>query len=131
MPTEAETGTPDQTAPAEAIFDHDATLDRVDGNQELLQEIIGLFFDEIPGLLSTIQEAITHCDAKALERAAHTLKGAVGNFSAQGAYAASLRLEVMGRSGDLTHVEGAYAELEKEVARLGEALTALREENAP
>ena len=130
-PTEAETGTLAQTAPAEAVFDRDATLDRVDGNRELLRELIGLFFDEIPGLLSTIQETITQCDAKALERTAHTLKGAVGNFSAQGAYAASLRLEVMGRSGDLTHVEEAYAELEKELARLGEALTALREENAP
>ena len=66
---------------------------------------------------------------KALERAAHTLKGAVGNFSAQGAYAAALRVEMMGRGGDLTHAAAAYAELEQEVARLGEALTALREEN--
>jgi HPt (histidine-containing phosphotransfer) domain-containing protein len=128
-PIEAETGTLAQTAPAEAVFDRDATLDRVDGNRELLQELIGLFFDEIPGLLSTIQETITQCDAKALERAAHTLKGAVGNFSAQGAYAAALRVEMIGRSGDLTHVAEAYVELEKEIARLSEALIALREEN--
>ena len=128
-PTEAETDTPDQKVSAEAVFDRAATLDRVDGNRELLQELIELFFDEIPGLLATIQETITRYDSKALERAAHTLKGAVGNFSAQGAYAAALRVEMMGRSGDLTQVAAAYAELEYEVARLGEALTALREEN--
>jgi CheY-like chemotaxis protein len=128
-PAEAKTGTLGRTAPGEVVFDRDATLDRVDGNRELLREIIGLFFDEIPGLLSTIREMITRCDTRALERAAHTLKGAVGNFSAQGAYAAALRVEGIGRSGDLSHVEEAYAELEKEVTRLSEALTALREEN--
>jgi len=116
---------------AEPVFDRAATLARVDDNRELLQEIIGLFFDEIPGLLSAIQESITHCDAKTLERAAHTLKGAVGNFSAKAAQQAALRLEMMGRSGDLTTVKEAYVELEKEVARLGDALTALREENGP
>jgi HPt (histidine-containing phosphotransfer) domain-containing protein len=126
---ETEAGTLDQTVSAEAVFDRDATLDRVDGNRELLQELIELFFDEIPGLLATIQETITRCDSKALERAAHTLKGAVGNFSAQGAYAAALQIEMMGRNGDLTQVATAYADLEHEVARLGEALTALREEN--
>jgi len=128
---EAETGTPDQTAPAAAVFDRDAALDRVDGNRELLREIIGLFFDEMPGLLSAIQETVTHCDAKALERAAHTLKGAVSNFGAKGAYEAALRLEVIGRGRDLTHSKEAYAELEKEVARLGDALAVLREETAP
>jgi PAS domain S-box-containing protein len=128
MPAEAKAGAPDQPAPAEAVFDRDAALDRVDGDRELLQEIIELFFDEMPGLLAAVQETITRCDAKALERAAHTLKGAVGNFGAKGAFDAALRLEVMGRGGDLTHVAGAYAELEREVARLEGALAALREE---
>lgn len=127
--TAAEPGTREQTEPAATVFDRDATLDRVDGNRELLQEIIGLFFDEIPGLLSTIQETITHYDARGLERAAHTLKGAVGNFNAKGAHGAALRLEMMGRSGDLTNVKEAYSELEKEVTHLGDALTVLREEN--
>ena len=43
-------------APAKTVSDGDGTLARVDGNRELLQEIIGLFFDETPGLLAAIQE---------------------------------------------------------------------------
>jgi hypothetical protein len=59
------------------------------------------------------------------------LKGAVGNFGAKGAFDAALRLEMMGRGGDLTNVEEAYAELEKEVTHLKDALAALREEKVP
>jgi HPt (histidine-containing phosphotransfer) domain-containing protein len=123
-------GATDQVAPAEPVFDRNATLARMEGNTELLQEIVALFFDEIPRLLAAIQESITHRDAKGLERAAHTLKGAVSNFGAQGAYKVALRLEVMGRGGDLAQSEEAYVELEKEVIHLGDALVALREENA-
>jgi two-component system, sensor histidine kinase and response regulator len=124
----AEADTPDQTAPTEQVFDRNAALDRVEGNWELLQEIVSLFFDEIPRLLSAVQEPIARRDAKALERAAHTLKGAVGNFGAKGAFDAALRLEAMGRGRDLTNVAEAYAELEKEVTHLKGALAALREE---
>jgi HPt (histidine-containing phosphotransfer) domain-containing protein len=95
-----------------------------------LQEIIGLFFDEIPGLLTAVQESIGQHDAKALEHAAHTVKGAVGNFAAKGAYSAAVRLERMGHGGDFTHVKEAYTALEREVTRLQEALVALQEEHA-
>ncbi|MGE0824346.1 MAG: response regulator [Candidatus Binatia bacterium] len=126
---EAGEGTPRQTAPTESVFDRDEALDRVDGNTALLRELVGLFFDEIPGLLATIHESVVHRDVKALERAAHTLKGAVSNLSAKDACSAALRLEMLGYGGDLTDVEEVYADLEKEITRLRSALTALREED--
>jgi CheY-like chemotaxis protein len=124
-PTEAKTDTPDQTVLTESVFDRDAVLERVEGNSELMQEIIGLFFDEIPGLLSAIHEAMVRRDAKALARAAHTLKGAMSNLSANEAFAAALRLEMLGHGGDLTNVEGAYAELAKAIIRLKGVLATL------
>jgi CheY-like chemotaxis protein len=130
VPTLAETrmATPSQVAPVEPVFDRSMTLSQIEDDKGLLQEIIGLFFEEIPKLLSAIQESITSRDARALERTAHTLKGAVSNFGAKSTCDAALRLEVIGRSGDFTHSKEAYAELEKEVTRLGGALAALREE---
>jgi CheY-like chemotaxis protein len=130
VPAEAGTGTPPQTTPAEPVFDRNITLARVASDREFLQEIIGLFFDEIPGLLTAVQESIGQHDAKALEHAAHTVKGAVGNFAAKGAYSAAVRLERMGHGGDFTHVKEAYTALEREVTRLQEALVALQEEHA-
>ena len=94
-----------------------------------MQEIIELFFDEIPRLLSAIHESLVRRDAKALERAAHTLKGAMGNLSAKEAFAAALRLEMLGRGGDLTDVEEIYAELEKAISRLKSVLATLKTEN--
>jgi HPt (histidine-containing phosphotransfer) domain-containing protein len=127
---DVEPDTPEQPAPTASAFDYDAALDRLEGNRELLQEIIGLFFDEIPGLLSAIDESLVQRDAKALERAAHTLKGAMGNLGAQEAFAAALRLEMLGYGGDLTNVAEVHAELEHAIIRLTGVLTALKEENA-
>ncbi len=126
---EAETDTPDQTVATKSVFDWDAALDRVEGNKELLQEIIELFFDEIPKLLSAIHESLVRRDAKALERAAHTLKGAMGNLSAKEAFTAARRLEMLGRGGDLTNVEDVYAELEEAINHLTIVLAALKEED--
>ena len=132
--TEVETGAlheaklPEGELP-EGVFDRNVTWDRVEGNKELLREIIGLFFDEIPGLLSTIQESVVGRNAKGMERAAHTVKGAVDTFGAKGAHDAALRLEVMGHRRDFTHIEEAYAELEKEITRLGGTLATFREES--
>jgi PAS domain S-box-containing protein len=114
----------------EPVFDRSAVLDRVEGDRKLLHEILGLFFDEIPGLMSEIQEPLARGDARALERAAHTLKGCVGTFGARRAYDLAQTLETMGRGGNLTEANQTYAKLEAEIARLTGALTAFKEDNA-
>jgi len=75
-----------------------------------------------------IREAIASCDGKALHFAAHELKGAVGNFSAKSTFDAALRLEMMGRDGDMSEAEEAYAVLENEIACLTRALAMFRKE---
>ena len=94
----------------------------------MLEEIVQLFFAETPELLTRIQTAIAHGDGRALERAAHSLKGTVMSFGAQTAGATALRLEVIGRSGDLTQAALVGAELEREVAHLGHALAVFKGE---
>ena len=84
-----------------------------------------LFLAELPALMTNLREAITAGDAKATERAAHKLKGSVSNFSAQPAFKAALKLEVLGRDGSLSEAEPVYAELEKEIDRLKSAMADL------
>jgi CheY-like chemotaxis protein len=107
-------------------FSYDAILRRVEGDHELLQEIIGMFFSETPQLLATIQESIARSDGKALQQTAHSLKGVVSSFDAQTARDAALRLEVVGRTEDWGTAESAWAQLEKEIAHLTHALNAVR-----
>ena len=98
-------------------------LDRVGGDRELLQEVAQLFLETSPELLEQIRQAAAERDAKTLERAAHTLKGSVGNFAADSVFQAALRLEKLGRAGDFSSVDQALAELEAEMRRLAPALT--------
>jgi PAS domain S-box-containing protein len=109
------------------VFDSHAALDRVEGDQELLLELIQLFFEQSPGLMIEIEDAVANKDAKRLQNAAHSLKGSSGNFAATAAYEASLRLEMMGRANDLNGVEEAFEVLEREVLRLTTALAAYRQ----
>jgi len=62
-----------------------------------------------------------------VERVAHAIKGSVGNFAAQSAFATALRLEKTGRQGDLTGAGEAWKQLEAEIEELTRALTALVE----
>jgi PAS domain S-box-containing protein len=114
---------------AGAVFDRTALFDYVAGNEELLNRVVRRFQEQAPQLLADVREAIARQDAKALHFSAHTLKGVVGNFFAAPAREAALRLETIGRSGDLAAAADAYAALEREVERLRTALEAYDEQN--
>ncbi|MCS6925630.1 MAG: Hpt domain-containing protein [Candidatus Binatia bacterium] len=108
-----------------SVLDLEEALARVDGDHQLLAELAALFLDSCPTMQAAIQEALARRDAKAVQHAAHTLKGSVGNFGAQAAFDAALALEQMGRQGDLSGADAAFAHLEAEIARLQPVLSQL------
>jgi two-component system sensor histidine kinase/response regulator len=114
----------------EEILDRLTALARVDGDANLLGELAGLFLAESARLLSAVEEAVACGDAKALEHAAHALKSSVGNFAAHAAFQAAARLEMLGRQGDLTQAQEAYAALQQDIERLRPALLSLQREVA-
>jgi HPt (histidine-containing phosphotransfer) domain-containing protein len=103
----------------------DQLLARADGDMALVQELAGLFLEGCPQLMATIRDAAARGDACQLAQAAHTLKGSVSPFGAEAAVAAALRLEMMGREGELAGVEAAWATLQEAITRLRPALDAL------
>jgi CheY-like chemotaxis protein/HPt (histidine-containing phosphotransfer) domain-containing protein len=107
-------------------MDSASALARVEGDAGLLKELVALFLKDLPDMLTNIREAVTAGDASAIERAAHKLKGSVGNFAARPAFEAALRLEVLGRDATLSEAGSAYAELENEINRLKSAMAKLR-----
>jgi PAS domain S-box-containing protein len=108
--------------PAEGEADFQTLVARAGGDVELAQELVEIFLDDCPKLLSEIREAVERGDAGGLERAAHAAKGALGYFSNGGAHAAALRLQQMGQAGDLRGAEEMLAELDESVGRLKTAL---------
>lgn len=99
-------------------IDLEAALGRVGGDLELLREVAQLFLGDYPNNIAEIRQAITEQNANALERGAHTLKGAVANFGAATTVAAAFALEKIGRSGDLTTAQSTLLNLEAALAAL-------------
>jgi len=111
------------------VFDEQAALARLQGNRKLLKEIAGMFLTELPQHMAAIREAIDQADSHKLDRAGHTLKGAVGNFCANSARDAAFALEKIGKSGDLTGAAEAYGVLQQELERLLPVLKGIAKEN--
>ena len=107
------------------VFDLQAALERVEGDRELLNELAGLFVEDSAQLMKEIQQSIDACDSKSLERAAHKLKGSVGNFCSQKGYETTLQLEAVARNGDLKAAEVAFNHLELVIGKLRDELTQL------
>ena len=102
-----------------------ALLERVEGDQELLAEIINLFVDDAPRLLEAMRGALQQGDMAVLERLAHSMKGAAGNLSANLTATAALQLEKNAKDSDAASAKGSLASLETAIERLLPALTDL------
>ena len=110
-----------------SVLDPEVILDRVGGDVELLREITDIFLSEYPELIGEIRAAIAAGDPRRLERSAHTLKGSVSNFGATAATDAALRLEMIGRRGEMHCATDGLRALEQQFAELAPALDALKE----
>jgi PAS domain S-box-containing protein len=108
--------------PPSTDFNRAELLERLGGNSRVLDEVVGMFLTESPRLLGGVREALDRGDARALVRAAHTLKGTVGSLAAPIAAVAAYRLEERARAGDLTGAAATFAELEGKIQRLELAL---------
>ncbi len=100
-------------------------MERVGGDEELLQQVARLFLDDCPRAMGEIRSAIDRGDAKRLEREAHSLKGSVANFGADPVVSVALELEMMGRLGNLSDAIAKFSTLENNVRLLEPELVRL------
>ena len=113
-------------APSPATLSREAALAQVDGDSDLLVEVIDLFLKDYPRLLAQMDEAIDKGNAATLQRAAHTLKGTLGIFGAGPAITAARELETVARDGRLDGAGAARAQLEEALKMVLPAIAALR-----
>jgi two-component system sensor histidine kinase/response regulator len=104
-------------SPASPIDETDLVR-RLHGDAELAAEIVRLFTDECPGLLDDIRVAIDRRDARAVRRAAHTLKGAAATAAAVGIAEAAALLEGLAVEGDVEALDGAWLRISNEASAL-------------
>jgi protein-histidine pros-kinase len=109
-----------------AVYDRQAALEIADNSEELLAEIIDLFFQTYEQIVARIRGALASGDASSLAGAAHEMKGVLANIGAQRARQQALVIEQMGREGQC---QTAVVEVEKLEDELRELRGALRAED--
>jgi PAS domain S-box-containing protein len=115
---------PEPAAAAGEAPDWETALKWAGGDRQLLGELVRLFLDRCPEWLAELRRALAAGDAARLHRAAHALKGNLGNLGARAACERAQRIEIMGREGQLAGADEACRALEQSLERLRPALAA-------
>jgi CheY-like chemotaxis protein len=125
---------PDAAVPAETppqmVFDKSCFLSRLEGDDLLGRKIIEMFLQECPKLLEGVRQAAEQRNGALLERAAHALKGSVGDIAAPQAFDAACTLEMMAREGKFEDADAALMSLEVALHRLEHELRNLENKAA-
>jgi PAS domain S-box-containing protein len=117
--------------PGEAPLDRENLLEIVGGMPRIARELVRLYRQNCPDLVEKVQRAAESGDAAGLKESAHALKGMSLNLSAAPVAEAALRLERMGRSGDLSRAGEVLKTLEHALDRLWDELDIFLETLAP
>lgn len=104
-------------------FDERELLERIDNDWEFLDETVQMLSADGPALVGEIREAAGRGDAPAVGRTAHALKGMVSNFCAPATHASALKVEQIGKAGDLSPVPALLDQLESQLSALIADLT--------
>jgi signal transduction histidine kinase/DNA-binding response OmpR family regulator len=115
------------TRPSDSTLDRSAVLERIDGNERLVRELVGVFRADAPRLVAEMAAALNEGDSPRLDRAAHSLKGMLGFFHLATATSSAAALETMGRRGDLGPALAEFRLLTAEIDRVSPLLDSLME----
>jgi HPt (histidine-containing phosphotransfer) domain-containing protein len=111
-------------SPLPSPFDPSVLESQVEGNAELMAEVIRLFLVEYPRLMGEVERAVAANDTAGLRFAAHRLKGAVVHFGARRAVEAAQVLEEMGAAAKIDSAQDGCRELAAALKELDAALVA-------
>ncbi|MBS1212460.1 MAG: histidine kinase, partial [Proteobacteria bacterium] len=84
--------------PSPPAWGRDAALARLDHDEALLDEMIGLFIAEAPTHVAALRDAQARADLPALAEAAHAIKGMAGHFCAETVISQAIELEQHARA---------------------------------
>jgi two-component system sensor histidine kinase/response regulator len=111
-----------------SICDVEKTLARLEGDRELLQQLVQLFLEQTPKEMGEIRDALTQGNHDELARRAHKLKGSVSQFVAPTVLDAVKRLEQLARAGHITDAQTVFQTLQMEMDAFIKVLKHLNQE---
>jgi HPt (histidine-containing phosphotransfer) domain-containing protein len=100
------------------VFDSESFRQQMGGDPELMQEIVGIFFDESMEQMRELNEAIARGENVRASRLAHSLKGSLGSLHAARARHWAQILERAAASGDTGRSQAALNTLAQAIDEL-------------
>jgi len=108
------------TVECTSVVDLCAAMQQLDGDAELLQEIVEIFVETAPEQLQGIAGAIDSGDVDQVALVAHGMKGGASNFCA-GRFVESARaLEMLAKGGSLDGARALFLQMESDFSDLAE-----------
>jgi HPt (histidine-containing phosphotransfer) domain-containing protein len=93
-------------------------LASVQGDEDLLREIIEAFLEEAPKQVAALDQGMAGGDRITVRRAAHTIKGASRYFGLQSIVDRALRVETLANNGDLVAAKPLVDDLKSDVEQI-------------
>lgn len=101
----------------EIDFDHVDAMSRVEGDEQLLRQMVELFLEDAPRSIETLQAALRQEDCEQMVKCAHALKGSAANVGAKAIWNAALQVEMAARSRNAEKIREISPKLGKTLER--------------
>jgi len=100
--------------PAAAVFDRQALLTRLTGDEELAGEILSGFLEDMSSQLADLRERIDNANTEQAGIRGHTIKSAAANIGGMAFSEAAFAIEKAGAAGDRGALPALLLELERQ-----------------
>jgi HPt (histidine-containing phosphotransfer) domain-containing protein len=104
--------------PGDSPVQMSVALGRVEGDKDLLKELIHTFLEDLSERVSSVTAAIRRGNGQETFSAAHSLRGPLGILCAEKALALAGELETLGRAGQLEHAAPVGDAFAREMAKV-------------
>lgn len=113
------------------VFDLEDALAGAEDDKDLLIHLARIFLADIPAYLASIEQAMNEENRAALRKAAHKLKGAVGNFGGKNVFHRALSLERSSHAASFAMIGEEFFRLREDLKLLETALIEFSREATP
>jgi len=104
--------------PAGSPVDMKAAMTRFGDDREFFKDMVQEFLNYVPEQMEMLEEALQSKDVSAVQKNAHSIKGAAGNLSVQKIFSLALSLENNGRDSDCLEAPPVLEDLKTEILHL-------------
>ncbi|MEE9612751.1 MAG: Hpt domain-containing protein, partial [Desulfatiglandales bacterium] len=105
------------------VFDGRGLLKRLDGDEELFDELLDLYLQDVPVRLKELKHALEDNDIAMIVQQAHTIMGASANIGAHSLRDLAFEMEMAARDNNLDKARPFCRRLEKEFAKFRSMLS--------